>query len=114
MAGSDIAMNQFQIVTEYKYVYVEKADGGQGKVLSTPAYLEGKDLNDYMYKTEAAFEINCINTPFPYGFLIVSNFKIGAESLVLQVAYGREADYRKISYRVYRTSYGWKDWVSII
>lgn len=32
MAGSDIAMNQFQIVSDAPYVYVELADGSQGKI----------------------------------------------------------------------------------
>ena len=32
MAGDDIAMNQFQIVSDAPYVYVELADGSQGKI----------------------------------------------------------------------------------
>ena len=32
MAGSDIAMNQFQIVSDAPFVYVELADGSQGKI----------------------------------------------------------------------------------
>ncbi len=32
MAGQDIAMNQFQIVTGAPYIYVELADGSQGKI----------------------------------------------------------------------------------
>lgn len=32
MAGSDIAMNQFQIVSDAPYIYVELADGSQGKI----------------------------------------------------------------------------------
>ena len=32
MAGSDIAMNQFQIVSDAQYVYIELADGSQGKI----------------------------------------------------------------------------------
>ena len=32
MAEQDIAMNQFQIVTDADYVYVELADGRQGKI----------------------------------------------------------------------------------
>lgn len=32
MAGDDIAMNQFQIVTDADYVYVGKTDSGQAKM----------------------------------------------------------------------------------
>lgn len=32
MAEQDIAMNQFQIVSDAPYVYVELADGSQGKI----------------------------------------------------------------------------------
>ena len=32
MAGDDIAMNQFQVVTDAPYIYVELADGSQGKI----------------------------------------------------------------------------------
>ena len=32
MAGDDIAMNQFQVVSDAPYIYVELADGSQGKI----------------------------------------------------------------------------------
>lgn len=32
MAGDDIAMNQFPVVTSMKYVYGEKTDSGQAKM----------------------------------------------------------------------------------
>ena len=32
MATEDIKMNQFQIVSDAPYVYVELADGSQGKI----------------------------------------------------------------------------------
>lgn len=44
MAGDDIAMNQFQIVSDAPYVYVELADGSQGKIKKS-------DLKLQMYKT---------------------------------------------------------------
>lgn len=40
----DIAMNQFQIVSDAPYVYVELADGSQGKIKKS-------DLKLQMYKT---------------------------------------------------------------
>lgn len=35
MAGSDIAMNDFQIVNDLSYVYGEKSDGSQVKILKS-------------------------------------------------------------------------------
>ena len=40
MAGDDIAMNQFQIVSDAPYVYVELADGSQGKIKKRVPVLE--------------------------------------------------------------------------
>lgn len=49
MAGQDIAMNQFQIVSDAPYVYVELADGSQGKIKKS-------DLLGALFQDRGTFE----------------------------------------------------------
>ena len=47
----DIAMNQFQMVTDAPYIYVELADGSQGKIkksdLLNAMFQKGTPVKDY-------------------------------------------------------------------
>lgn len=52
MAGDDIAMNAFKVLTDVAYVYGEASDSSQGKI--------GK--SDLISKLLAASELDKINT----------------------------------------------------
>lgn len=84
MAGDDIAMNQFQIVTDADYVYVEKTDSGQAKMelpsLSALLSIKGigitslNDLNEAYKVLNEGLSIGYIgkteNSPIEYGVCI--------------------------------------------
>ena len=84
MAGNDIAMNQFQVVTSMKYVYGEKTDSGQAKMElpSLSALLSIKeigitvlnDLNEAYKICNTGLSILHIaltmNSPIEYGICI--------------------------------------------
>ena len=95
--------------------HVAGIDVDGNSVLIDPANLPRSlfvttDLNDIKYNANIAFSNTCSNTPFPYGFLLVSVSVVINDLLVLQTAYGREDSYGKVSYRIYRESKGWGDW----
>lgn len=107
MAGDDIAMNQFPVVTSMKYVYGEKTDSGQAKMelpsLSTLLSIKGigitslNDLNEaykvlneglsvvYIGKTE--------NSPIEYGVCIhvqrSSKGDVSGSQFIFQMVSGR-------------------------
>jgi hypothetical protein len=90
MAGSDIAMNAFQIVTDVAYVYGEKSDSSQGKIeknvfidivkgyITSVRFAGGipdSDLNSIYKKEESGISIYNIsaailNSPATYSFCI--------------------------------------------
>lgn len=102
MAGDDIAMNQFPVVTSMKYVYGEKTDSGQAKmdfsVLTANigiSYLD--DLNE-AYKSlnrgiSAVFIGETGNSPIEYGLCIHAqrSFKgdVSSSQFILQIASGK-------------------------
>ena len=71
MAGDDIAMNQFPVVTSMKYVYGEKTDSGQAKMelpsLSALLSIKGigitslNDLNEAYKVLNEGLSIVCIH-----------------------------------------------------
>lgn len=90
MAGSDIAMNAFQIVTDVAYVYGEKSDSSQGKIkknvfidivkgyitsIRSKGGIPDSDLNN-IYKNEdpgiSIYDIvtGILNSPATYSFCI--------------------------------------------
>jgi len=101
MAGDDIAMNQFQIVSDAPYVYVELADGSQGKIKKSDlveviraampvATMEekgmasaGQGIVEYRIVGEGSVDI-----PLPYYgiFLFVSEELVGS-SLLFHLSY---------------------------
>lgn len=84
MAGDDIAMNQFPVVTSMKYVYGEKTDSGQAKMelpsLSALLSIKGigitslNDLNEAYKVLNEGLSIVYIgkteNSPIEYGVCI--------------------------------------------
>lgn len=98
---------------------VRGVDSNGNSVLIDPAnlprslYVSTSDLNDIKYNANIVFGNNCSNSPFSYGFLLVSVSVIVNELIVLQTAYGRESADGKVSYRIYRENKGWGDWKMI-
>lgn len=121
MAGDDIAMNQFQIVSDAPYVYVELADGSQGKIkksdLLNAMFQKGTPVKDYNLNTEIGiYYINVsvngtINGPsnsISYGILFVLK---GLNNYIVQIACS-VTDLLNVFIRT-RTELAWSDWKSI-
>lgn len=107
MAGDDIAMNQFQIVTDADYVYVEKTDSGQAKMelpsLSALLSIKGigitslNDLNEAYKVLNEGLSIVYIgeteNSPIEYGVCIhvQRSLKgdVGGSQFIFQMVSGR-------------------------
>jgi len=83
MAGSDIAMNQFQVVTDADYVYVEKGNS-QGKIdkdtissllsIKNISIIDVKDLNEAYKICRTGLSVLHValtmNSPIDYGICI--------------------------------------------
>lgn len=90
MAGSDIAMNQFQVVTDAEYIYAEAANASQVKIkksdfidivkryITSVRFADGipdSDLNS-IYKNEGPgisiynISVAILNSPATYSFCI--------------------------------------------
>lgn len=70
MAGSDIAMNQFQVVTDAEYIYGETANGSQGKVAKNQ--LENIIRKGDVYRIRRENPLN-ITLSLGYWYLIMDN-----------------------------------------
>lgn len=98
---------------------VRGIDSNRNSVLIDPAnlpkslYVSTSDLNNMKYNANITFGSGCSNKPFSYGFLLVSVSVVVNELIVLQTAYGRENEYGKVSYRIFRESQGWGEWKTI-
>ena len=121
MAEQDIKMNQFQIVSDAPYVYVELADGSQGKIkksdLLNAMFQKGTPVKDYNLNTEIGiYYINVsvngtINGPsnsISYGILFVLK---GLNNYIVQIACS-VTDLLNVFIRT-RTELAWSDWKSI-
>lgn len=104
MAGDDIAMNQFQIVSDAPYVYVELADGSQGKIKKSDlveviraampvATLKNKGLADrsqgkidYRLGKGESMEITLPD----YGIYLLVSITTNGTSMLFQKAYSVE------------------------
>ena len=93
----DIAMNQFQVVTDAPYVYVELADGSQGKIkksnlLSEMFQYRGDVSDNYdNFIENGIYQIysgpNVTNAPdgISFGFLLVFKTKLYLAQIALEV-----------------------------
>lgn len=70
MAEQDIAMNQFQIVTDAEYIYGETANGSQGKVAKNQ--LENIIRKGDVYRIKKENPLN-ITLALGYWYLIMDN-----------------------------------------
>ena len=117
----DIAMNQFQIVTDAPYVYVELADGSQGKIkkndLLNAMFQKGTPVKDYNLNTEIGiYYINVsvngtINGPsnsISYGILFVLK---GLNNYIVQIACS-VTGLLNVFIRT-RTELAWSEWKSV-
>lgn len=97
MAEQDIKMNQFQIVSNASYVYVELADGSQGKIkksnlLSEMFQYRGDVSDNYdNFIENGIYQIysgpNVTNAPdgISFGFLLVFKTKLYLAQIALEV-----------------------------
>lgn len=117
----DIAMNQFQMVTDAPYIYVELADGSQGKIkksdLLNAMFQKGTPVKDYNLNTEIGiYYINVsvngtINGPsnsISYGILFVLK---GLNNYIVQIACS-VTGLLNVFIRT-RTELTWSEWKSI-
>lgn len=124
MAGSDISMNQFQIVTDADYVYVEKGNN-QGKIKKSDllsSLFQGRgdvtsNLDDYT--TTGFYGINggIYNTGVvSYGMLLVFNGTGvaggGLGNPIVQIAFNGYHPAVAMKIRVCWTD-KWSDWKSV-
>lgn len=117
----DIAMNQFQMVTDAPYIYVELADGSQGKIkksdLLNAMFQKGTPVKDYNLNTEIGiYYINVsvngtINGPsnsISYGILFVLK---GLNNYIVQIACS-VTGLLNVFIRT-RTELAWSEWKSV-
>ena len=117
----DIAMNQFQMVTDAPYIYVELADGSQGKIkksdLLNAMFQKGTPVKDYNLNTEIGiYYINVsvngtINGPsnsISYGILFVLK---GLNNYIVQIACS-VTGLLNVFIRT-RTELTWSEWKSV-
>ena len=117
----DIKMNQFQVVTDAPYIYVELADGSQGKIkksdLLNAMFQKGTPVKDYNLNTEIGiYYINVsvngtINGPsnsISYGILFVLK---GLNNYIVQIACS-VTGLLNVFIRT-RTELTWSEWKSI-
>lgn len=117
----DIAMNQFQMVTDAPYIYVELADGSQGKIkksdLLNAMFQKGTPVKDYNLNTEIGiYYINVsvngtINGPsnsISYGILFVLK---GLNNYIVQIACS-VTSLLNVFIRT-RTELTWSEWKSV-
>lgn len=83
MAGQDMPMNGFPIVTSADYVYVELANGSQGKIKKSDliglfnniyvsrAHITGDTLLSTANECGCYFVRECSDSPYPYAMLMV-------------------------------------------
>lgn len=114
MAEQDIAMNQFQIVSDAPYVYVELADGSQGKIKKSDLKLQmyktttikGGDLNNVVEAGEYIVWSTVANIP-AYSFYWVK--VIGSTDFVqIAISFSDLKEYKR-SY----VNGAWTEWKSI-
>ena len=117
----DIAMNQFQMVTDAPYIYVELADGSQGKIkksdLLNAMFQKETPVKDYNLNTEIGiYYINVsvngtINGPsnsISYGILFVLK---GLNNYIVQIACS-VTGLLNVFIRT-RTELTWSEWKSV-
>lgn len=117
----DIAMNQFQVATDAPYIYVELADGSQGKIkksdLLNAMFQKGTPVKDYNLNTEIGiYYINVsvdgtINGPsnsISYGILFVLK---GLNNYIVQIACS-VTGLLNVFIRT-RTELAWSEWKSV-
>ena len=117
----DIKMNQFQVVTDAPYIYVELADGSQGKIkksdLLNAMFQKGTPVKDYNLNTEIGiYYINVsvngtINGPsnsISYGILFVLK---GLNNYIVQIACS-VTGLLNVFIRT-RTELTWSEWKSV-
>lgn len=97
----DIAMNQFQIISDAPYVYVELADGSQGKIKKS-------DLADVLFNQKGLYPQNIRKTKvlapgeiFDFGvkggLVVLSTTSIQEQCVALFSCYGEENAIQLIS-----------------
>lgn len=111
----DIKMNQFQVVTDAPYVYVELADGSQGKIKKSDLFAsvfayksllrEDKDLND-ISENGIYYSANALNSPERVTGLLLHYMETDMASQILINSRTGELYTRS---RVYNTG-NWDKW----
>lgn len=83
MAGSDIAMNQFQVVTDLSYVYGETSNGSQGKIKKSDLF-----ASVFAYKglLSSDKDLNAISENGIYYSVFAMNSPEGVSGLLLHYA----------------------------
>jgi len=117
----DIAMNQFQVVTDAEYIYVEATNGSQVKIkksdLLNAMFQKGTPVKDYNLNTEIGiYYINVsvngtINGPsnsISYGILFVLK---GLNNYIVQIACS-VTGLLNVFIRT-RTELAWSEWKSV-
>lgn len=117
----DIAMNQFQIVSDAPYIYVELADGSQGKIKKSDLFTrvfaykgllrEGKDLNT-ISENGIYYSANALNSPERVNGLLLHYMETDMASQILISSRTGELYTRS---QVYNTGNWdkWTEWKSI-
>ena len=121
MAEQDIKMNQFQIVSDAPYVYVELADGSQGKIKKSDLFTsvfaykgllrENKDLNT-ISENGIYYSANALNSPERVTGLLLHYMETDMASQILINSRTGELYTRS---QVYNTGNWdkWTEWKSI-
>ena len=117
----DIAMNQFQVVTDVEYIYVETANGSQGKIKKSDLFArvfaykgllrEDKDLNT-ISENGIYYSANALNSPERVTGLLLHYMETDMASQILINSRTGELYTRS---QVYNTGNwdNWTEWKSI-
>lgn len=114
MAGDDIAMNAFKVLTDVTYVYGEASDSSQGKIkksdLLSSIFQYRSPINDANIATDTGYyRINSGIQNMPYdGFGILLVFK--ALDYILQIYSGGS---RILVRKASGDNVSWGDWKSV-
>lgn len=120
----DIAMNQFQIVTDVAYVYGEKSDSSQGKIKKSdffnliPAYTkmysasEEVDCNSLPYNSKVVC-YKLVNGPISngYSFIVTTGYSPAWMTQIMSIMGGNGGI--RIFVRSFYNGSAWTEWKSV-
>ena len=122
--ADDIAMNQFQVVTDVAYVYGEKSDSSQGKIKKSdffnliPAYTkmysasEEVDCNSLPYNSKVVC-YKLVNGPVPngYSFIVTTGYSPSWMAQIMSTIGGNGGI--RIFVRSFYNGSTWSEWKSV-